>query len=68
MDWKEEERLLDKVNSDVVREYYLDKLKEDNNEIVITCDNMLQREKIREFLETEIFTDTLRYDAAVENL
>lgn len=68
INWKEEERLLDKVNSDVVREYYLDKLKEDNNKIVITCDSLMQREKIRDFLETEVFTDTLRYNAAVENL
>lgn len=67
MNWKEEEKLLDRINSDVVREYYDVKLKDREN-IVIVCDNLLQREKIKEFLETEIFTDCHRYNAAVENL
>lgn len=68
LSWKEEREILEKLSDTEIGDYYVDRIKEYNNEIVITCDSMLQREKIREFLETEIFTDTLRYNAAVENL
>lgn len=39
-----------------------------NNDIVIQCDSLVQRSKLKNFLESEIFTDMLRYNAAVENL
>lgn len=68
LSWKEEREILEKLSDTEIGDYYIDNVKEDNNEIVITCDSMLQREKIREFLETEIFTDCLRYNAAVDNL
>lgn len=68
LNWKEEREILEKLSESEIGDYYIDNVKEDNNEIVITCDSMLQREKIKAFLETEIFTDFLRYNAAVENL
>lgn len=68
LNWQEEREILEQLSNDEIGDYCIDNVKEDNNEIIITCDSMLQRERIKEFLETEIFTDCLRYNAAVENL
>lgn len=68
LSWKEEREILEKLSADEIGDYYAEEIKEDTNDIIIQCDSMMQREKIREFLETEVFTDTLRYNAAVENL
>jgi hypothetical protein len=70
IDSEETFSILEQLDADYITDYFQDNIREDEdkNAITIKCDNLVQREKLQTFLETEIFTDCLRYNACVDNL